>query len=128
MVENHKTVALITGATGVIGYAIARALAATPNYALVLLARDEDRATKAVDAIRRDTGNDDVRFRIADVSRRQSIQSIADDWNGLCVRTVKARVLHRAHLASQGADLDGQRNACHAVDRTRLRHRRTQVL
>ena len=82
MMENHKTVALITGATGVIGYAIARALAATPNYALVLLARDEDRATKAVDAIRRDTGNDDVRLRIADVSRRQSIQSIADDWDG----------------------------------------------
>ena len=82
MMENHKTVALITGATGVIGYAIARALAATPNYALVLLARDEDRATKAVDAIRRDTGNDDVRLRIADVSRRQSIQSIADDWEG----------------------------------------------
>ena len=62
MAHSHKTVVLITGATGVIGNAIARALAATPDYALVLLARDEGRATKAVDAIRRDTGNGDVRL------------------------------------------------------------------
>jgi NAD(P)-dependent dehydrogenase (short-subunit alcohol dehydrogenase family) len=82
MAESHKTVVLITGATGVIGNAIARALAATPDYALVLLARDEARATRAVDAIRRDTGNGDVSFVIADVSRRHSIQALADSWQG----------------------------------------------
>ena len=82
MAQSHKTVVLITGATGVIGNAIARALAATPDYALVLLARDEGRATKAVDAIRRDTGNGDVGYVIADVSRRDSIQALADSWQG----------------------------------------------
>lgn len=82
MVEDNNTVVLMTGATGVIGHAIANALAATPHYALVLVARDADRATNAVDAIRRDTGNDDVRFVIADVSRRQSIQNLADSWSG----------------------------------------------
>ncbi len=82
MAHSHKTVVLITGATGVIGHAIANTLAATPHYALVLVARDEGRATKAADAIRRDTGNDDVRFVIADVSRRRSIQALADSWNG----------------------------------------------
>ncbi len=82
MAQSHKTVVLITGATGVIGNAIARALAATPNYALVLLARHEGRATKTVDAIRRDTGNGDVGFVIADVSRRHSIQALADSWQG----------------------------------------------
>jgi NAD(P)-dependent dehydrogenase (short-subunit alcohol dehydrogenase family) len=82
MAENDKTVALITGATGVIGHAISRALAATPNHAIVLLARDEGRAKTAVDAIRRETGNNDVRFVIADVCLRQSIQTLADSWSG----------------------------------------------
>ncbi len=39
MVDSNKTVVLVTGATGVIGNAIARALAATHEYELVLLAR-----------------------------------------------------------------------------------------
>ncbi len=42
--STDKTVALISGATGVIGYAIANELAATPGYEVVLLARDRDRA------------------------------------------------------------------------------------
>jgi len=82
MVEPDKTVVLISGATGVIGQAIARALAATPNYALVLLARDEERASKAVETIRRDSGNGDVDFVIADVSRRHSTEALADSWDG----------------------------------------------
>ena len=82
MVEKDKTVVLISGATGVIGQAIARGLAATPHYALVLLARDEERASKAVEAIRSDSGNDDVDFAIADVSLRRSIETLAESWNG----------------------------------------------
>lgn len=82
MADTQKTVVLITGATGVIGNAIARALAATPGYALVLVARDRDRAAKAVDAIHRESGNEDVGFLIADLSRRHCIQALADDWQG----------------------------------------------
>lgn len=82
MVEHNQTVVLITGATGVIGNAIARELATTPDYTIVLVARDEQRASKAVDVIRRGSGNDEVRYVLADVSRRRSIQALADAWEG----------------------------------------------
>jgi NAD(P)-dependent dehydrogenase (short-subunit alcohol dehydrogenase family) len=82
MAAKNKTVVLLSGATGVIGNAIARELAATPDYAIVLLARDEDRAAKTVDAIRHDCANEDVRFVIADVARRHSIQALAENWTG----------------------------------------------
>ncbi len=82
MVDKDKTVVLVSGATGVIGHAIARELAATPNYEVVLLARDAGRARKAVDAIGRDTDNDSLRFVLADLCRRRSIQALADAWQG----------------------------------------------
>lgn len=77
-----RTVALVSGATGVIGNVIARELAATPGYEVVLLARDRDRAEQTADEIRRATGNDNVRVVLADVSRRRSVQGAADDWHG----------------------------------------------
>lgn len=80
--EKAKTVALVSGATGVIGNAIARALAETPGYEVVLLARDEGRAQKAVDGIRGESGNDAVGYVLADVSRHQSVQAAANQWEG----------------------------------------------
>lgn len=80
--ERENTIALVSGATGVIGYAIARALAATPGYQVVLLARDPARAEKAAAGIRRDSGNQSVRFVLADVSRRASVEAAADAWEG----------------------------------------------
>ena len=77
-----RTVALISGGTGVIGNAIAKELAATPGYEVVLLARDHDRAEQTADEIRRATGNDNVRFVLADVSRHHSVLAAANDWQG----------------------------------------------
>ena len=77
-----NTVALVTGATGVIGNAIARALAATPGYEVVLLARDEAKARDAVERVGRESGNDEVRYVIADVSRRASVEAAARAWEG----------------------------------------------
>jgi len=82
MMDSDKTVVLVSGATGVIGHAIARELAATPSYEIVLLARDAGRAKKAVDAIRSDTGNESLRFVLADLCRHQSIQALAETWEG----------------------------------------------
>ncbi len=80
--DDDRAVTLVSGATGVIGYTIAKALAATPGFEVVLLARDEVRAKVAVDAIRHVTGNDAVRFVVADIARRQSVQAAADNWEG----------------------------------------------
>jgi retinol dehydrogenase-13 len=82
MVDSDKTVVLVSGATGVIGHAIARELAVTPGYEIVLVARDAGRAEEAVDAIRSDTGNDKLRFVLADLCRRRSIQALAEAWQG----------------------------------------------
>lgn len=80
--DKDKTVALVSGATGVIGAAIASALAATPGYEVVLLARHEARARAAVDRIRRESGNDAVRYVLADVSRHASVLAAAERWDG----------------------------------------------
>jgi NAD(P)-dependent dehydrogenase (short-subunit alcohol dehydrogenase family) len=77
-----KTFVLVTGATGVIGGAIARQLAATPGYEVTIVARDAGRAERAVSTIRRDSGNDDVRYLVADLSQHRSIETLADAWQG----------------------------------------------
>ncbi len=76
------TVALVTGATGAIGKAIATQLAAKPAFEVVLLCRDQGKATKAVAEIRNTTGNRGVRYELVDLSRQASIQALANRWRG----------------------------------------------
>ncbi|MGI9380051.1 MAG: SDR family NAD(P)-dependent oxidoreductase, partial [Methyloligellaceae bacterium] len=80
--SEQKTIALVTGATGVIAGAIAEALAATPDYEVVILARNEKKAQKTVARIQKATGNAAVRYLIADVSRRDSVQQASEAWDG----------------------------------------------
>jgi NAD(P)-dependent dehydrogenase (short-subunit alcohol dehydrogenase family) len=82
-VANHSNqITLVTGATGAIGQAIARQMAAIPGYEVVLACRNEDRARQAVREIIQATGNDRVRYEIVDVSRQSSIQALAERWQG----------------------------------------------
>lgn len=74
--------ALITGATGKIGYAICHGLASTPNYDVVLLGRDEARTRQAAQRLQQETGNNNVRYELADVSREQQIYALAERWQG----------------------------------------------
>ena len=82
MVEQHETVFLVTGATGVIGNASARELAADTHAHVVIVARDRARAARTVDAIREDSGNQRVRFELADLARHASIRTLAESWRG----------------------------------------------
>jgi NAD(P)-dependent dehydrogenase (short-subunit alcohol dehydrogenase family) len=74
-------VALVTGATGAIGVAIARQIAATPGYAVVLVGRDEARTRQAAQDIIRNTGNERVSYQVADLSRQSAIQALVDGWH-----------------------------------------------
>lgn len=80
MIDNSQT-AIVTGATGAIGKAIARQIAAR-GYRVVLVARNEDKAQRAVKEIIQATANSDVRYEIADLSRRIEIQALAERWEG----------------------------------------------
>ena len=77
-----RSVALVTGATGAIGRAIAERIAARPEYEVVLVCRDAAKAEKTVEAIRRETGNPHVRYELADLSQRASIRALAERWDG----------------------------------------------
>jgi len=79
---SYRTSALVTGATGAIGEAIARGLAADGEREVVLIARDRDKAERAVQRIRRETGNSHVRFELTDLSRGDAIQEFAARWQG----------------------------------------------
>ncbi|HTU00939.1 MAG TPA: SDR family NAD(P)-dependent oxidoreductase [Candidatus Sulfotelmatobacter sp.] len=75
-------VVLITGATGAIGKAIARQIAAQEHYEVVLAARDAGKAERAVTEIRRAAKNERVRFALVDVARKASVQALAARWDG----------------------------------------------
>jgi NAD(P)-dependent dehydrogenase (short-subunit alcohol dehydrogenase family) len=78
----RNRVALVTGATGAIGKGIAQGIAEKDGYEVVLAARDEDRAKRAVQDIVQVSGNNRVRYELVDVSRRASIQALAERWQG----------------------------------------------
>ncbi len=80
--NSNARVFLVTGATGAIGKAIARQLAATPDSEVVLVCRDKNKAEQAVQEIVDATGNTDVRFELADLSRYGDIRGLVKRWTG----------------------------------------------
>jgi len=73
--------ALITGATGAIGKAIARLIAKKYDYRIVIVARNESKAAAVVNQLIDETGNKGISYLIADLSRKHEIESIAKNWN-----------------------------------------------
>ena len=79
--DNHK-VFLVTGATGAIGKAIARQLAALDGSEVVLVCRDKRKAEQTVNESINNTNNPNVHFEIADLSRHHDIRELAERWTG----------------------------------------------
>lgn len=74
--QNHR-LALVTGATGAIGKAIALKIAQQPGHQVVLLCRDPHKADKAVSEIIERSGNPQVSREVVDVSSMESIKAVA---------------------------------------------------
>jgi retinol dehydrogenase-13 len=71
----------VTGATGAIGAAIARGLAER-GFAVVLIARDETKAKRGVEALRRRVPAARVSHGLIDLSRRASVVDFARRFSG----------------------------------------------
>ena len=78
---NRKT-AIVTGAYGKIGKAIAETIATNHLYEVVLVGRDEDSLIISVSDIRNSTSNKFVRYEVVDLSRKESIEQLAARWEG----------------------------------------------
>ena len=74
--------ALVTGATGAIGGAIALGLA-EQGYDVVLACRDEARAQARADELRRAVAQARIRVEVVDVSRRASVDALGERFDGL---------------------------------------------
>ncbi len=72
-------VCLITGATAGIGRAAAAGLAEL-GATVVLVGRDLEKTTAAVEQIRAQTGNEEVSFLLADLSSQQAVRQLAEDF------------------------------------------------
>jgi NAD(P)-dependent dehydrogenase (short-subunit alcohol dehydrogenase family) len=68
---------LVTGATGAIGKAIASQLVATGDFRVLMVVKDEEKALRVMGDIRRQTGSDDIRYVITDLSRKAEIFDLA---------------------------------------------------
>ena len=70
---------MITGATNGVGKAAALALARL-GAGLVLVGRNRERGERAVEEIRRESGNDDISLLLADLSSQAEIRQLAKDF------------------------------------------------
>jgi NAD(P)-dependent dehydrogenase (short-subunit alcohol dehydrogenase family) len=73
--------AIVTGAYGAIGKAIARNLA-EKGISVILVGRDEAKLAATTEDIIRKTGSKEVRFRAVDLSRKKQIEALAAEWEG----------------------------------------------
>jgi retinol dehydrogenase-13 len=77
--NNFQQNVIITGATGAIGKAISRQMA-EKGFKVTIVARDEFKAKNVAAEIQQVTGNLNISYLLADLSRKSEIQRIAASW------------------------------------------------
>lgn len=82
MSDTKNRVALVTGGTGAIGRAIAKRIVEYGGYEVVVIARDSGKAAKVVGQLQSETGSSQIRYELADLSRRSEVFALAKRWEG----------------------------------------------
>ncbi len=82
MNTKDNKIAIVTGATGAIGYAIAENIARRPNWEVVMIVRDPTRGEDAAQKLRESTGNPGIDIKIADMGSAASIKTLRANWEG----------------------------------------------
>jgi NAD(P)-dependent dehydrogenase (short-subunit alcohol dehydrogenase family) len=72
-----KKLALVTGATGAIGKAIARLLVQTGEFRVIMIVKDEKKALKVMEEIRRQTRCEEIDYAMADLSVKKQVYDLA---------------------------------------------------
>jgi len=81
METTNPKIAIVTGAYGAIGFAIAKTLVKN-NYEVFLVGRNERRLGEAVATILVLYPEAKVWYEVVDLSRKQSVQDLANRWEG----------------------------------------------
>jgi len=79
---SDSRIAIITGATGAIGFAIAWGLAQSPECHVHLVARNAQKVHQAVERLQADTGNRHIEGHVVDLSNGAAIYALAAAWEG----------------------------------------------
>lgn len=74
---NKRKNVIITGATGAIGYGIAKLISALPDYRIILIARNKKKAELTVQHLQRDSQNPHISYLLADLSLQNEVQNLA---------------------------------------------------
>ena len=83
MVENSKSlngkVCMITGATAGIGIVTAKALA-QEGATVIIVGRSKEKSISTVDQIKKETGNPNIEYFLADLSVQKEVHKLAEDF------------------------------------------------
>jgi NAD(P)-dependent dehydrogenase (short-subunit alcohol dehydrogenase family) len=78
---NDKKKAIVTGATGAIGAAIARQVLAMGNYEVTMVVKDENKADRIMQQIIQETGMHDISWSRVDLSRKKEVFDFASSFD-----------------------------------------------
>ncbi len=79
--DNNK-LAIITGATGAIGKAIARQVLSTGNYHVLMVAKNEEKAKNVLAEMVKQAGTDAISYAVVDLSRKKQVYDFAGSVKG----------------------------------------------
>lgn len=74
---NDKELAMVTGASGAIGKAIARQILSAGNFHVLMVVRDEEKGIGITNELRKQTGMDSISYAVVDLSRKKEISAFA---------------------------------------------------